>query len=113
MGLAQSPAQRSHNEDEDSCQESFLSPALVGIQCRTKVRMSQQRLDADVLRAPELLLHPSDHDGEAGDGEGPGGQEEEAEDGRHGDTMKILREATFSCVQCEANPTNKDVIFVA
>ena len=74
--------------------------------------MSQQRLDADVHWAPELLLHPGDHDGEAGDGEGPGGQEEEAEDGRHGDTMKerawkFEREATFSCVQCNANPTNR------
>ena len=71
--LAQSPAQRSHN-DEDSSQESFFSLALVGIQCRikgnysilnisgdcskcvstnevllTSVRVSQQRLDADVL----------------------------------------------------------------
>ena len=41
--------------------------------------MSQSGLDADVLPAPGLLLHPGDHDGQAGHGEGPGDQAEEAE----------------------------------
>ena len=54
----------------------------------TSVRVSQQRLDADVLWAPGRLLHPGDYDGDSGDGEGPGGQEEEAEDGRQGDPLK-------------------------
>ena len=79
--------------------------------------MSPQRLDADVLWAPELLLHPGDHDGEAGDGEGPGGQEEEAEDGRHRDTMKepeSFKERQHSHV-FSAMPTLRieDVIFAA
>ena len=79
----------------------------------TTVRVSQQRLDADVLWAPGLLLHPSDHDGDTGHGEGPGGQEEEAEDGRHGDPLKepeSIKERQHSPVfnvQCNANPTNR------
>ena len=66
--------------------------------------MSQQRLDADVLWAPELLLHPGDHDGEAGDREGPGGQEEEAEDGRLGDTMKVLKRGTILMCSVQRQP---------
>ena len=66
--------------------------------------MSQQRLDADVLWAPELLLHPGDHDGEAGDGEGPGGQEEEAEDGRHGDPMKVLKRGNILMCSLQRQP---------
>ena len=53
--------------------------------------MSQQRLDADVLIAPGLLLHPGDHDGQAGHGEGSGVQEEEAEARRHGHGLRGQR----------------------
>ena len=45
--------------------------------------MSQPGLDADVLRAPTVLLHPGDHDGQAGHGEGPGLQAKEAEADGH------------------------------
>ena len=51
--------------------------------------MSQSGLDADVLPAPGLLLHPGDHDGQAGHGEGPGDQAEEAEAGGHGCSLMI------------------------
>ena len=51
--------------------------------------MSQPGLDADVLRAPALLLHPGDHDGQVGHGEGPGLQAEEAEDGRPGCSLML------------------------
>ena len=51
--------------------------------------MSQSGLDADVLPAPGRLLHPGDHDGQAGHGEGPGLQAEEAEAGGHGCPLRF------------------------
>lgn len=57
---------------------------IASIRFTIPVRMSQSGLDADVLPAPVLLLHPGDHDGQAGHGEGPGLQAEEAEAGGHG-----------------------------
>ena len=66
--------------------------------------MSQQRLDADVLIAPGLLLHPGDHDGQAGHGEGPGLQAEEAEAGRPGCSLMFTAPSTRQI---------EDVIFAA
>lgn len=66
--------------------------------------MSQSGLDADVLRGPAVLLHPSDHDGQAGHGEGPGLQAEEAEADRPGCSLMFTAPSTRQI---------EDVIFAA